>query len=75
MNSLQVISRCTASIEYGTEDCQAELMSDGTIRGRYCGEPCSFVMRKGGAGDPPFNWRRKLFAGDTEVPGQDWEET
>lgn len=71
---LRAISRCTATIEYGTEQCEAELLSDGSIRGRYCGEPCSFVMQKGGAGDPPFHWRRKLFAGDVEVPGRDWEE-
>lgn len=73
MTDAVVVSRCIMHYEYGAYKCHAALMSDGTIEGRYCGEPCSFIMKKAGAGSPPFHWRRKLFAGDTELPNQDWQ--
>lgn len=69
---LSVISRCVGSFEYGSEKCRACLSSDGHISGARCGEPCGWIMQKAGHGDPPFRWKRKLFAGDVELPDQEW---
>lgn len=33
--------------------CEGRLWSTGEVTGS-CGDACSFIMRKGGAGDPPF---------------------
>lgn len=73
MTDRKEISRCTSKYDYETEQCQAVLLADGSIVGKYCGEPCGFVMQKAGHGNPPFNWKRKLFAGDIEIPGQEWQ--
>lgn len=72
--SLTILSRCIFTIDYGTIKCQAKLMSDGTIQGTGCNDPCSFMMQKSGSGYPPLNYKYKLFAGDIEVPNQNWKE-
>jgi hypothetical protein len=48
-----LVSRCTSRCHYTETDCDATYWSDGTFYGS-CGDPCSFVMKKAGSGDPPF---------------------
>jgi hypothetical protein len=65
------ITRCRSRYDHGERKCIARYLSDGTLVDS-CGEPCSFVMQKGGAGDPPFQWKQRLFVGSEPFPGRDW---
>lgn len=50
------ISRCTYQDAFDHDPdvkCSGVFWSNGTMTGG-CGDPCSFVMRKAGAGEPPF---------------------
>lgn len=49
-----ITHRCNDTYEYGTIKCQAVRHADGTITGAGCGEPCSWIMGKGGHGIPPW---------------------
>jgi hypothetical protein len=49
----RVVSRCIDSYNYGETKCKAVHYSNGETRST-CGEPCAFVMRKAGAGHPPY---------------------
>lgn len=49
--------RCDA--KFGEERCEGYMNSNGSWFDT-CGEPCSFIMKKSGSGDPPF-------LSDTEV--------
>ena len=70
----EVLSWCKAVLGYPPdyEVCKGRFLADGSMS-HTCGDACSFVMMKGGAGDPPFHWMRKKFVGDQEVPGAEWE--
>ena len=47
------VSRCTCKKEYETKPCDGVYWPNGSLTGG-CGDPCSFIMRKSGAGEPPF---------------------
>ena len=49
----RVVNRCTYNEGGESEKCHAVLYENGNLT-ESCGEPCSFVMRKAGSGDPPF---------------------
>lgn len=71
---ITVVSRCTSKhggpgIDY--EACGGWLDSGGTYH-NHCGDACAFIMQKEGAGNPPFHYKRCLFAGETQV-GK-WED-
>ncbi len=54
---MKILSKCTGVI-WGCDGehapCQAALMEDGSYSGHGCGEPCRWVMKKAGEGEPPF---------------------
>jgi len=72
MAAPHTISRCTSRCDNEERKCKARYTSDGELHDT-CGEPCSFVMQKGGAGDPPFSVRQRLFVGGEPFPGREWE--
>lgn len=51
--AVEVVSRCVDSYDYGETKCDAIYYADGTLRGG-CADPCSFIMKKAGSGEPPF---------------------
>jgi hypothetical protein len=67
----RTVIRCRSRCDNGERQCSARYLADGELIDS-CGDPCSFVMQKGGAGDPPFNWRQRLYVGDKPLPGRDW---
>jgi hypothetical protein len=71
----RVLSVCRSRHGYPPdyEECNARFMSDGSVIGG-CGDPCSFVMQKGGAGFPPFHYKRRKYVGGIPVPGSRWED-
>jgi hypothetical protein len=63
------LSRCTG--EHDWEPCKGRYLTTGELV-EGCGDACSFVMRKGGAGDPPFETRTRKYVGGVPFPGEDW---
>jgi hypothetical protein len=49
-----VVSCCDGKIDYESRPCEAKLLINGEIQGYTCGEPCSWIMKKSGHGEPPF---------------------
>jgi hypothetical protein len=62
------MTRCTASHGYPPylEKCGGWLDYEGVYHD-HCGDPCSFIMMKSGAGDPPFRRRSQIYVGDIPV--------
>ncbi len=70
---MKPISHCKA--KHGCppdyEICSGWLDAKGEVH-QSCGDPCSYVMMKSGAGVPPFHYRKCLFVGDKPV--SKWED-
>lgn len=58
--SSPVVSRCNDENDHD-HPCRAVLFADGTLI-NHCADPCSFVMRKAGSGEPPFLHESDLVA-------------
>jgi len=51
----EVLSHCDAFEGPMTDGlrCSGVFLADGSMQ-NTCGDPCSFIMRKAGSGNPPF---------------------
>ena len=53
---INTLHRCTSTRTSETYDqipCDGRFLADGTFTGG-CDDPCRFIMKKQGEGDPPF---------------------
>jgi hypothetical protein len=71
-NTSPVTHRCDGTYGYDplVTKCTMARHSDGTFSGYGCGEPCSWIMGKGGSGVPPwrtFDERRDPNEPDSEL--------